>query len=125
MQLRCGANFSHNFTVYNLFQNTGTACATLLQRTVSIEICQSTPTKSFVGVLKVTDFEEQERQGEILALAKMMQYAGGVASELNASQAVFLINAAQAALLSLLETEFPRLSGEYLNGLVGDARGHC
>lgn len=54
-----------------------------------------------------------------------MQYAGGVASELNASQAVFLIKAAQAALLSLLETEFPMLSGEHLNELVGDAHGHC
>ncbi len=75
--------------------------------------------------LKVTDLERQERQGEILALAKMMQYAGGVASELNASQAVFLIKAAQAALLSLLETEFPMLSGEHLNELVGDAHGHC
>ena len=73
----------------------------------------------------MTDIEGQERQGEILALAKMMQYAGGVASELNASQAVFLIKAAQAALLSLLETEFPMLSGEDLNGLLGDAYGHC
>jgi hypothetical protein len=81
--------------------------------------------KSFVGALKVTDFEGQERQGEILALAKMMQYAGGIASELDASQAVFLIKAAQAALLSLLEAEFPMLSGEHLNGLVSDAHGHC
>lgn len=74
---------------------------------------------------KVADFEGQERQGEILALAKMMQYAGGIASELDASQAVFLIKAAQAALLSILETEFPMLSGEHLNGLVSDAHGHC
>lgn len=92
---------------------------------MSIEICQSTLTKSFVGALRVTDFEEQERQGEILALAKMMQYAGGIASELDAPQAVFLIKAAQAALLSILETEFPRLPGEHLNELVSDVHGHC
>jgi hypothetical protein len=73
----------------------------------------------------VADFEGQERQGEILALAKMMQYAGGIASELDAVQAVFLIKAAQAALLSMLETEFPMLSREYLNELVSDVHGHC
>ncbi|MGY5776254.1 hypothetical protein [Rhizobium sp. LEGMi135b] len=73
----------------------------------------------------MTDFEGQERQEEILALAKMMQYAGGIARELDAPQAVFLIKAAQAALLSILETEFPMLSGEHLNELVGDVHGHC
>jgi len=73
----------------------------------------------------VTDFEGQERQGEILALAKMMQYAGGVAAELDASQAVFLIKAAQAALLSILATEFPTLPSADLNGLVSDTHGHC
>lgn len=77
------------------------------------------------GFLTVSDFGEQERPGEILALVKMMQYAGGIASDLNAPQAVFLIKEAQAALLSILESEFPMLSGGHLNGLVGDTHGHC
>ncbi|RAX41054.1 hypothetical protein DQ393_14210 [Rhizobium tropici] len=74
----------------------------------------------------MSDFGKQERAGEILALVKMMQYAGGVASDLDAPQAVFLIKEVQAALLSILETEFPTLFSAHLNGLVvGDMHGHC
>ncbi|ENN88464.1 hypothetical protein RHSP_81247 [Rhizobium freirei PRF 81] len=73
----------------------------------------------------MTDFEEQERQDEILALVKMMQYAGGIASELDVAQAEFLIKAAQAALLSVLEAEFPMLSSVHLQGLVSTPHGHC
>ncbi|MGG6894822.1 MULTISPECIES: hypothetical protein [Rhizobium] len=73
----------------------------------------------------MTDFEEQERQGEILALVRMMQYADGVASELDTPQVASLIKAAQAALLSVLEAEFPMLSRVHLYGLVSDTHGHC
>ncbi|NLS16426.1 hypothetical protein HGP16_07620 [Rhizobium sp. P40RR-XXII] len=73
----------------------------------------------------MVDFEGQERQSEILALAKMMQYAGQIAGELDAPQAVFLIKAAQAALFSILETEFPMLPRVHLKGLVSDTHGNC
>ncbi len=71
------------------------------------------------------DFEGHERQCEILALIKMMQYAAQIASELDTPQAVFLIKAAQEALFSVLKTESPALSNAHLNGLVSDTHGHC
>jgi adenine deaminase len=106
-------------------KNTSNACATLLQRTLSIEICQSPLIKSFGGALRVSDFEELERQGEILALVRMMRYAGQVANGLDVPQATSLIEAAQAALLLVLGTEFPMLSAAHLNALAGDTYGHC
>lgn len=78
-----------------------------------------------MGYIRVTDFETQERQDEILALVKMMQYAGGIAGELEASRAASHIKAAQVALLSILEAEFPMLSRDHWNGLISEPQGHC
>lgn len=71
------------------------------------------------------DFETQERQDEIFALVKMMQYADAIASELGASQAAHHVRAAQAAFFSILETENPALSKNMLAALAGDVQGHC
>ncbi|AYG70248.1 MULTISPECIES: hypothetical protein [unclassified Rhizobium] len=73
----------------------------------------------------MSDFEAQERQGEILALIRMMRYAGQTASGLDVPQATSLIEAAQAALLLVLGIEFPMLSAAHLNALVSDTYGHC
>ena len=66
----------------------------------------------------MTNFEEQERQGEILALVRVMHDAGDVASELDTPQVASLIKAAQAALLSVLEVEFPMLSSVHSHGVA-------
>ncbi|GAC1045133.1 hypothetical protein [Rhizobium sp. No.120] len=71
------------------------------------------------------DLEGHERHCEILALVKMMQYAGQIASGLDTPQAVFLIKAAQEALLSVLKTESAVLSNAHLSGLISDTHGHC
>ncbi|ENN86424.1 hypothetical protein RHSP_79331 [Rhizobium freirei PRF 81] len=73
----------------------------------------------------MTDFEEQERQGEISALARMVHYAGGVAGELDTPQVTSPMKASQAALPSVLKGKFPMLSRAHLHGLVGDTHGHC
>ncbi len=78
-----------------------------------------------MGALRVIDFEGHERHCEILALVKMMQYAGQIASGLDTPQAVFLIKEAQDALLSVLKTERAALSNAHLGGLVSDTHGHC
>lgn len=83
------------------------------------------PSDHFGGVLRVMDCEGHERHCEILALVKMMQYADQIASDLDTPQAVFLIKAAQEALLSVLKTECAALSNAHLGGLVSDAHGHC
>lgn len=75
--------------------------------------------------MRETSFEAQERQSEILALLKMMRYAGGIATDLDAVEVSYHINAVQAALISTLSSEFPMLSMEHLDDLLSDACGHC
>lgn len=73
----------------------------------------------------MTYFEAQERQEEILALVRMMEYAAAIASKLEASKASSLIGAAQSALLSVLEAEFPTLTKAHLYGFASEPHGHC
>jgi hypothetical protein len=73
----------------------------------------------------VIDFETQERQDEIFALVKMMQYADAIACDLGASQAACHVRAAQAAFFSILEKENPVLSKNMIAALTRDVQGHC
>jgi hypothetical protein len=80
---------------------------------------------SLVVHMREINFEAQERQTEILALLRMMRYAGGVANQLDAAEVSHHIKAVQAALLVTLSLEFPMLSAEHLDDLFSDAVGHC
>jgi hypothetical protein len=78
-----------------------------------------------VNNMREINFEAQERQTEILALLRLMRYAGGVANQLDATEAAHHIKAVQAALLVTLSSEFPMLSAEHLDDLSSEAVGHC
>jgi len=69
--------------------NAGKTCATLLQRKLRYEMCKCYLIKSFLVVnnMREINFEAQERQTEILALLRLMRYAGGVANQLDATEA--------------------------------------
>lgn len=69
--------------------------------------------------------EGADRQEEIAALVRMAGYAANVASEIGAAKAAIYLEAARAALLTVLESELPNAPKEQIDLLLGRPTGNC